>query len=522
MCVMKTKIKQFVPFLVIAVLCSMFWTSYADKQKEDIKDFVFKLGAGVNAEWKNEEQVLRIYGDGKIDSAKWQELARIFNADNMDKTKLWTSRNNFTMVFVDRTVRLPDVTMIGNVGFFENFGGEIQSLSQIDTSNVTEMSRMFANVKNADPSIGSWNTSNVNKMASMFEGSNMNPDISRWDVSNVTDMSKMFFGATKADPNLSAWRPRRLSNMSDMLNGANSIVEINLVSWGRILNVEASGAFLNLPNLKFLEFDGLKFDGAERVQLNNFAGGYFVDRIDGSGKTEIISNPTQGYSFENNAYYRVSLICTVKFDTDGGNSIANAIVGYNQKVSQPQNPTKNGYEFVRWEKNGSAYDFDSPVLGDMTLRAIWKKSGAETVTPPVSGENLTVKFRIGSWILTKEVGGKTTQVMMDALPFIEQGRVMLPLRYAAEALGMGVAWDNQTKVVTLKDKTNEVTIPVRTNQIIVNGTTYYSDVQPILRSGRVFLSVSNIARPLGLEHGKTIFWDNETKTATFVRKLSEI
>ncbi len=519
---MKTKIRRFVPFLVIAVICSMFLNSYADKQKVDIKDFVFKLGVGVNAEWKNDEQVLRIYGDGKIDSTKWQELARIFNADNEDKTTFWTSKNNFTMIFVDRTVQFPDTTIIGNVGFFENFGGEIQSLSHINTSNVTDMSHMFANVKNTDPSIETWSTSNVTKMVSMFDSSNMNPDVSRWDVSNVTDMSKMFANATKANPDLSGWRPRSLSNMSEMFQGASSMVEINLISWGRIANVEASGAFLNLPNLKYLEFDGLKFDGAERVQLNAFAGAYFVDRIDGSGKTDIVSNPSQGYSFENNIHYRVSLICTVKFDTDGGSEVANAIVGYNSKVSQPQNPTKQGYEFVRWEKNGIAYDFESTVLGDMTLKAIWKKAGTGTVTPPAAGENLTVKFRIGSWILTKEVGGGTTQVMIDALPFIEQGRVMLPLRYAAEALGMGVAWDNQTKVVTLKDKTNEVTIPVRTNQIIVNGTTYYSDVQPILRSGRVFLSVSNIARPLGLEHGKTIFWDNETKTATFVRKLSEI
>ncbi len=522
MCVMKTRIIRFVLFLVIAMICSMFWTSFADKKKEDIKDFVFKLGTGVNAEWKSGNQTLTIYGEGKIDPTKWRELARIFNSDIEDKAALWTNKNTFGIKFDDKMVQFPDVTMIDNVGFFENFGGEIKLPSNLDTTNVTDLSRMFANVKNADPNISGWNTSNVTRMTSMFEGSNMNPDVSRWDVDKVKDMSRMFANATKATPNLSAWRPRSLSNMSEMFQGASSMVEINLISWGRIANVEASGAFLNLPNLKYLEFDGLKFDGAERVQLNAFAGAYFVDRIDGSGKTDIVSNPSQGYSFENNIHYRVSLICTVKFDTDGGSEVANAIVGYNSKVSQPQNPTKQGYEFVRWEKNGIAYDFESTVLGDMTLKAIWKKAGTGTVTPPAAGENLTVKFRIGSWILTKEVGGVTTQVMMDALPFIEQGRVMLPLRYAAEALGMGVAWDNQTKVVTLKDKTNEVIIPVRTNQVIVNGTTFYSDVQPVLKNGRVFLSVSNIARPLGLEHGKTIFWDNETKTATFVRKLSEI
>lgn len=124
---------------------------------------------------------------------------------------------------------------------------------------------------------------------------------------------------------------------------------------------------------------------------------------------------------------------------------------------------------------------------------------------------------IGSTKLIKNINGVEADVTMDVAPFIKDNRTMLPLRYIAEALGFKVDWDRVTRTVTLTDKEFKVQIPVETNKIIVNGSTYYSDANPVLRNGRTMLPVANIARALGLKDGTDILWDANTRVATITR-----
>lgn len=477
------------------LLCATIFsgTAHAGGLQKEPNDFVHKLGVNVNAEWELKTRTLTVSGNGKIEAAHWEALAKLFDSSSYTSGG-WGTGSNFSIVFADRTVRFPDDTRINGYGFFENFKGRIILPSGLDTANVVNMSRMFHRTEQADP------------------------DVTGWDVRQVTDMSRMFSNAFAADPDTSLWRTNSLTDMQEMFAGARMIEELDLTLWGRMKDVDAKGAFLGMSNLKYLQFGGLKFE--KTIGLNNFAGAYRVERLEGINKIDIIENPLQNYLFEDNKSYRVSLLCTVKFDSDGGTAIADAIVPYNTAVTRPSDPTRLGYEFVRWEKNGSAYNFATAVKEDITLKAVWR--AITSPTPPALQGELIVKLRLGSRILEKTVGGQTSHVTMDAMPFIEHGRVMLPLRYAAEALGMGIDWDNVAKIVILKDKTNEVRIPIRSLTMIVNGQAYQSDVLPVLRNGRTFLSVSNIAKPLGLEHGKTIFWDNQAKEATFIRKLSDL
>lgn len=66
---------------------------------------------------------------------------------------------------------------------------------------------------------------------------------------------------------------------------------------------------------------------------------------------------------------------TVTFDTNMDSSEQIPVkVAYGEAVSVPDKPTTIGYDFVGWytDKDGTtAYDFDTPVTGNMTLYAKW-------------------------------------------------------------------------------------------------------------------------------------------------------
>jgi hypothetical protein len=75
--------------------------------------------------------------------------------------------------------------------------------------------------------------------------------------------------------------------------------------------------------------------------------------------------------------------CTVRFDTDGGGSIADVSVKKGEKISQPKTPTKITsrceYVFVGWFYNGVAWDFEKDVVTeDMTLVAHWEEGDRYT------------------------------------------------------------------------------------------------------------------------------------------------
>ena len=86
------------------------------------------------------------------------------------------------------------------------------NLNDIDTSNITDMSGLFAYSK-FNVNISKWNVSNVINMNYMFTNSKFNGDISNWDVSNVKNMWSMFF-RSKFNGDISNW------DVSNVINNA--------------------------------------------------------------------------------------------------------------------------------------------------------------------------------------------------------------------------------------------------------------------------------------------------------------
>ena len=139
---------------------------------------------------------------------------------------------------------------------------------------------------------------------------------------------------------------------------------------------------------------------------------------------------------------------------------------------------------------------------------------------PVEKTESEVVLSIGSKDMNNKYNGIASKKGMDVAPYIKNGRTMLPIRYIAEALGMGVTWDAKTRTVIIEDMFYRVEIPVNTNKIIVNGKTYTSDVKPEIKNNRTMLPIANIARALGLKDGEDIIWDNVKKQVVIRRIYS--
>ncbi|EEO23442.2 bacterial surface protein 26-residue [Helicobacter bilis ATCC 43879] len=110
-------------------------------------------------------------------------------------------------------------------------------LGDIDTSEITDMSKLFQDSSRTDFSgIESWDVSNVENMSQMFyNAKSFNQPLNSWDVGNVVNMENMFSNATSFNQPLNSWNVGKVANMKRMFYNARKFNQ-SLNSWNLVTN----------------------------------------------------------------------------------------------------------------------------------------------------------------------------------------------------------------------------------------------------------------------------------------------
>jgi surface protein len=168
------------------------------------------------------------------------------------------------------------------------YGSLVPDISNWDTSNVTNMRRMFIGVT-FNANISNWNTSNVTNMEQMFGSVKVfNQDISSWDTSNVTNMEKMFYNAKVFNQDISSWNTSNVNNMKNMFSSATNFNRPTIKYW--IVNSE-----VNLSNM--FHNNSMKNTFGKTPPYTKFNQGWEVPGD--TAKTNLITALTKWYQIAN-------------------------------------------------------------------------------------------------------------------------------------------------------------------------------------------------------------------------------
>ena len=160
--------------------------------------------------------------------------------------------------------------------------------SLLDTSKVTDMSYMFANIRLNDPNdpivkVNNFDTSNVTNMNHMFYNLTCTyiPGLSELNTSKVTDMSYMFYNCSANELNVSNFDTSNVTNMSYMFyNCSANELDVSDFNTSNVTNMSymfqhCDATSINSSNLDASNVTDMSFmfaycDKIDNININGF------------------------------------------------------------------------------------------------------------------------------------------------------------------------------------------------------------------------------------------------------------
>lgn len=131
-------------------------------------------------------------------------------------------------------------------------------------------------------------------------------------------------------------------------------------------------------------------------------------------------------------------------------------------------------------------------------------SYAEPNTTDKDKLSSAVSLYIGSsTAVAQNLEGLIDESNPKVVPFIENGRTLVPVRFISEKFGAKVDWNSSSKTVTINSNDTEVKLVINSNVITVNGEDLELDVSAQIKNDRTFIPLRILSESLG----KKVFYD---------------
>lgn len=130
------------------------------------------------------------------------------------------------------------------------------------------------------------------------------------------------------------------------------------------------------------------------------------------------------------------------------------------------------------------------AVGLLALSAVPAMATPEIVTP------MPISIQVdGGWVPT------------DTAPTVINGRTLIPVRAAGEAIGATMDWDQASRTVTAEMDGLTVQFRIGSNYYTVNGYTYVTDVAPTTKGWRTMLPIRAFSEAFGVG----VEWNGELR-----------
>jgi len=96
------------------------------------------------------------------------------------------------------------------------------------------------------------------------------------------------------------------------------------------------------------------------------------------------------------------------------------------------------------------------------------------------------------------IDGKMLLFNSDSgVPYMENGRTMVPLRLPMETIGCCVSWDSEIKGTVIEKDNTKVTIVIGSNIMTVNDSIVELDTTAVIKNGRTYLPIRAVLEAFG-------------------------
>ena len=219
----------------------------------------------------------------KAKIANNEDVTQVNTSAITDMSKLFYENSTF-----NQDISGWDVSNVTNMGsMFARATSFNQNIGNWDVSNVTDMGSIFFVASNFNQNIGNWNVSNVTNMHTMFFSTIFNQDIGSWDVSNVIDMGGMFSDSTVFNQDIGSWDVSNVKLMNNMFENVKNFNQ-DISSWN-VSNV--TNMFSMFENAKKFNQDIANWDTSNvKVMSKMFAGATIFNQDIGNWDVSNVRN----------------------------------------------------------------------------------------------------------------------------------------------------------------------------------------------------------------------------------------